>query len=286
MRIVSFWTLMIAAINATALTTLGAETVDELLKEAVTAFGKGNTRQALALAGKAIKADPTNRKGYLTRAAIYAAIRKPKEAVADYTKAIQIDPKSADAHSLRGGEHFKLGHIKESIADFDKQIALDPESYTNHWRRGISYYYAGRYADGAKQFEAGKKVYFNDVENAVWHFLCVARSSSVPKARKALLKIGKDPRVPLMEVYALFAGKAKPEDVLSAAKKTTKGARPEVKKEQLFYGYLYLGLYYEVLGNQKLAREHMQKAAKDYLIGHYMGDVARVHLALMEKAKK
>jgi len=286
MRLVSFSSLILVTVFSIAMLPVRAETVDDLLKEAKAAGEKGKFKEALTLLGKAIKAAPSNPKVYLTRAALYTVLQKPKEAIADYTKVIELAPKSIAAYSLRGGEHFKLGHIKESIADFDKQIALDPESYTNHWRRGISYYYAGRYADGAKQFEAGKKVYFNDVENAVWHFLCLARSSSVPKARKALLKIGKDPRVPLMEVYALFAGKAKPEDVLSAAKKTARGAKPEVKKEQLFYAHLYLGLYYEVLGNQKLAREHIQKAAKDYLIGHYMGDVARVHLALMEKAKK
>ncbi len=285
MRMGLFLTLIFAVVSM-ALQPLRAETVDALLQEAKTAFDKGNTKEALVLAGKAIKAEGTNPKGYLTRAAIYSALHKPKEAIADYSKVIQLDPKSVEAYSLRGGEHFKLGHIKESIADFNKQIALKPGDYTNHWRRGISCYYAGRYADGAKQFEAGKKVYFNDVENAVWHFLCVARSSSVAKARKALLKIGEDTRVPMMEVYALFAGKAKPEDVLAAAKKTAKGTKPEVKKEQLFYAHLYLGLYYEVLGNKKLARDHMQKAARDYLIGHYMGDVARVHLALMEKGKK
>ena len=45
----------------------------------------------------------------------------------------------------------------------------------------------------------------NDVENAVWHFLCVAREDGVEKARAAMLKIGKDRRVPMMQVYELFA---------------------------------------------------------------------------------
>jgi lipoprotein NlpI len=286
MSLVWFWSFVVAAVFAMAVQPVRAETVDDLLKNAKSAGEKGQFKEALNLLRKAIKADPTNPKAYITRAALYTVLRKSKEAIADYTKVIELEPKSVAAYSLRGGEHFKLGHIKESIADFDKQIALLPDSYTNHWRRGISYYYAGRFADGAKQFETGKKVYFNDVENAVWHFLCVARASGVPTARKSLLKIGKDPRVPLMEVYALFAGKAKPEDVLAAAKKIAKGTKPEVKKEQLFYAHLYLGLYYDVLENKKLAREHMQKAAKDYLIGDYMGDVARVHLAQMEKRKK
>jgi lipoprotein NlpI len=263
-----------------------AETVDDLLKEAQTAFGKGKTEQAIALAGKAIELDPTSTKAWLIRATFYREDRKPKKAIADYTKVLRLDPKSVEAYSGRGGEHFKLGRIKESIADFDKQIALKPADNASHWRRGISYYYAGRFDDGWKQFEDGKTVYKDDVENAVWHFLCLARSAGVKKAQKAMLKIGKDPRVPMMEIYAFYAGKAKPEDVLASAMKVDKDAKSEVRKEQLFYAHLYLGLYYEVTGNNKRAKEHMKKAAKDYAIGHYMGDVARVHLAQMGKEKK
>ena len=46
----------------------------------------------------------------------------------------------------------------------------------------------------------------------------------VDKARAGILKIGRDRRVPMMEVYALFAGKAQPADVLAAAKRGEPGA--------------------------------------------------------------
>jgi lipoprotein NlpI len=262
---------------------VAAETVRDLLRDAKAAFDKGHTDQAIALTRKAIQLDPKNPKGYLARGQFYGAVGKPREAIADYTKVIALDAGSAEAYSLRGGEHFKLGHIKQSIADFDKQIALKPGDKAGHWRRGISYYYAGRFEAGRKQFEGYEAVDTNDVENAVWHFLCLARSVGVKKARKSMLKIDKDRRVPMMEVYALYAGKIKPEDVLTAAKKVAKGARPEAGRDQLFHAHLYLGLYNEVTRNMKRARVHMAKAAKDYVIGHYMGDVARVHLARMEK---
>jgi lipoprotein NlpI len=123
----------------------------------------------------------------------------------------------------------------------------------------------------------------NDVENAVWHYLCNARAAGVEKARAGLLKIGKDRRVPMTEVYALFAGKAKPEDVLTAAR--AGDPRGEELKRRLFYAHLYLGLYYETEGDKKKAREHITKAADDYRIGHYMGDVAVVHRDLLKKEK-
>src|SRR5262249_38508866 len=110
---------------------------------------------------------------------------------------------------------------------------------------------------------------------------CYARLVGIDKARKSLLKIGHDKRVPLMVAYDLFAGKAKPEDVLAAVKEG-KPAREELKL-RLFYAHLYLGLYYEAMGDKKLALEHMTKAADDYKVGGYMWDVARVHRDIRRK---
>ena len=81
----------------------------------------------------------------------------------------------------------------------------------------------------------------------------VARLSGLAKARASLLPITNDSRVPMMQIYALFAGKAKPDDVLAAAKAGTPTAAQ--LRRQLFYANLYLGLYYEALGNGKLARK-------------------------------
>ena len=147
--------------------------------------------------------------------------------------------------------------------------------------RGISLYYAGRYADGCKQFEGYEKVDTNDVENAVWHYLCNVRVVGRDKARAALLKIGNDKRVPMMVVYKLFQGEAKPEDVLAAAQ--ADAVPKERRNAALFYAHLYLGLYWESEGDKKKALEHLTQAATKYRIGHYMGDVARVHAELLAK---
>jgi lipoprotein NlpI len=53
--------------------------------------------------------------------------------------------------------------------------------------------------------------------------------------------------------------------------------------QRLFYAHLYVGLYYEAIGDRKRAREHILKAADDDKADHYMGDVARVHAALLRK---
>ena len=143
---------------------------------------------------------------------------------------------------------------------------------------------SGRYDEGRRQFEGYEKVDTNDVENAVWHFLCVARKDGLAKARASVLKIGKDRRVPMMQVYDLYRGALKPADVLAAAEAGE--VAPMQRQQRLFYAHLYLGLYYDATGNKKQALEHMSQAADKYRITHYMGDVARVHEGLLRKELK
>jgi lipoprotein NlpI len=251
-----------------------------LLKAAADAAKKGKTNEALQLAGKAMAADPKNVQAPLFRAALHEALEKYTEAVADYTKAITLDAKTPEPYHRRGMAHFKAGNISASIADFDKFIALKPDAKASHWQRGISYYYAGRYDDGRQQFEGYQTVDSNDVENAVWRYLCMARAQGAPKARAALLKIGKDSRVPMKEIYELFAGRVKPDAVLAAARE---GGEADKVSHQLFYAHLYLGLYYETEGNKQLALENLNKATDNHRIPHYMWDVARVHRNLLRK---
>ena len=87
---------------------------------------------------------------------------------------------------------FEGGRIAESAAGFDALIQLRPDVAPQLWQRGITLYYAGRFADCRAQFESHRTVNPNDVENAAWHFLCVARAESVVKARAALLPVGPD----------------------------------------------------------------------------------------------
>jgi lipoprotein NlpI len=268
---------VLAALTACA----AAQRGDDLLKAVAQALAQGKSEEALALAEKAVAADAKSPQTYLARGMVYEALQKHAEAVADFSKAIELDPKAAEAYNRRGSERFKQGKVAESLADFDKFLELRPDEYPGHWKRGITLYYLGKYDEGRKQFQGYEKVDTNDVENAVWHFLCNARLVGVAKARAELLKIGKDKRVPMMQVYALFKGEIKPADVLAAA---NAGAPPEAeRKARLFYAHLYLGLYYDALGDTKAAREHMTKAATEYRVGHYMGDVARLHAENLKK---
>jgi len=171
---------------------------------------------------------------------------------------------------------FERGRIAESAAGFDALIKVRPDVAPELWQRGITLYYAGRYADCRAQFELHRTVNPNDVENAAWHFLCVARAESATKARAALLPVGPDARVPMRQVYDLFRGVLTPEAVLKAA-----GSQPSAQ----FYAQLYLGLYFEGLGDDRRALEHITTAAADRFAaaGGYMHTVAKVHLGILKQ---
>jgi lipoprotein NlpI len=251
-----------------------AQSSDDLVKAAREAFRQDRqTDQALKLVSKALEKNPRNIEALSLRAEIHESVGHFPQAAADWSKVIDINPDLAHAYQARGLVHFKMGKITESIADFDRFIERKPAAKVSHWQRGISYYYAGRFDDGRKQFEGYQKFDSNDVENAVWRFMCMVRQDGLDKARKAILKIGNDRRVPMRQVYDLYKGDLKAADVLSAAN----------ADNELFYAHLYVGIYHDLLGDKKKALEHLNKATEDYRIGHYMWDVARVHRDILAK---
>ena len=174
----------------------------------------------------------------------------------------------------RAVDDFERGRVVESAAGFDAVIKLAPDVAPRLWQRGIALYYAGRYRDCRAQFESHRTVNPDDVENAAWHFLCVARAESPEKAKAALLPVGPDPRVPMREIYDMFRGTRTPEEVLKAGGTRASGQ---------FYAALYVGLYYEALGNKSKALEHIRAAAAERFAadGGYMYTVAKVHLGTL-----
>ena len=248
-----------------------AQSADDFHKAALKAFRDNQRDEAIQLVTKAIEKNPKNAAAFTLRAEFYERTDRYAAAVGDWTKVLELDKTDASAYQHRGLVQFKAGKIKESIADFDKYIDLKPQAKISHWQRGISYYYAKRYDDGRKQFEGYQDFDSNDVENAVWRFMCMVRSDGIGKARKAILKIGDDKRVPMRQVYDLYKGDLKPDDVMKAAKASN----------ELFYAHLYVGIYFDLINDKKKAFEHLNDATEKYRIGHYMWDVARVHRDLL-----
>lgn len=239
-----------------------------ILEEARLAW-RTNSTVALALCDRAVSGAESNAGPWLLRAAVRDSRREYDQALRDVSTALQLNSNLAEAWQLRGTIHFKLARFRASVQDFDRFLAAAPDRRPYHWQRGISLYYAGEYEEARRQFELHETVNPNDVENAVWHFLCVARLKGVESARQGLLKPGRDARVPMSQILALFAGKGSVEQVVAAANASR-------EPDALFYAELYLGLYCDSTGDARGARDHIAKAVA-LNRPHYMGDVARVH---------
>jgi lipoprotein NlpI len=172
-------------------------------------------------------------------------------------------------------DDFLHGQVAASVEKFDRAAAQSPAAAPYLWQRGIALYYAGRYADCRRQFESHRTVNPDDVENAAWHFLCVARAESPRAARAALLPVGPDARAPMREVYRMLSGEMTPEAVLAAA-----GNRPDAQ----FFAHLYTGLYFEATGNARRALEQIAAAAEPrYSAAGYMHAVAKIHLSRLQQ---
>ena len=178
----------------------------------------------------------------------------------------------------RAIDDFIAGRINESVAGFDEVVKLAPGAAPELWQRGIALYYAGRYRDCRAQFESHRTVNPNDVENPAWNFMCVARAESHEKARAALLPVGPDQRSPMREIYQMFKGTMTPDAVLKAA---GSGLSSQ------FFAELYVGLYYDAIGDDARARQHLTVAASPRFAdaGGYMYRVAALHPLLRAKAK-
>jgi lipoprotein NlpI len=185
---------------------------------------------------------------------------------------VRAEDNAADLVS-RGMQKFRDNDIAGSLADFDRAVQLDPKLSPHLWQRGIADYYAGKFGEGRRQFELHQTVNPHDVENAAWHFLCVARQAGLSAARKSMLRIdtARDTRVPMAEIYQLFAGRGSPEAVLRAAAR-------DGNPQSMMYANLYVGLYFEAAGNKEQAKMHLQEAARAHVSDNYMHDVAKVHL--------
>jgi lipoprotein NlpI len=169
---------------------------------------------------------------------------------------------------------FENGRVAESVAGFDNVVKALPAFGPELWQRGIALYYVGRYDDCRAQFESHRTVNPDDVENAFWHYLCVARASTPAKARASLLPVGPDSRVPMRQVYEMLRGASTPDQVIAAAGSDIRGQ---------FFAQLYVGLYYDAQGDNARARQYMAAAAADRFAaaGGYMHRVANVHLQRM-----
>ena len=158
-----------------------------------------------------------------------------------------------------------------------------PRQDPHHWQRGISYYYADEFKKGYEQFERHQTVNSNDVENAVWHFLCLARAKGIEEAKKKTDSHRRRWTYP-DDGSACIIWRQKHSGESVGLRPKPMVCRAPGWSDSLFYAHLYLGLWYEAKKEMKLRDQYIGLAAAVADNHGYMGDVARVH-AVLNKIK-
>lgn len=187
--------------------------------------------------------------------------------------------KPADAGSVvrLGDALLRGGYCDEAVEQFERAIEMRPEMEPYLWQHGIALFLVGRYSDAKSIFEKHRIVNPHDVENAAWHFLCVAKANDVDTARQILLPAPGDRRVPMKEILQrLSGGNSK---AIEAAVQGTRGT-PAHENASL-YGDLYIGLIADAEGDRDLAKKHLSQADRSELT-HYMADVASVYASTVD----
>jgi lipoprotein NlpI len=195
---------------------------------------------------------------------------KAVEAVDKLLAQLPNDPGSL---RLAGDVYLRSGKSKKAAVLFDRYLKLEPDALAGLWQRGIALYFARDYKGGVEQFEVHRRVNPNDVENAAWHFLCVAKAQSFEKAKAVVLPAPNDPRAPMEEVLQMLSTG----DTAKVTKKMESfPPNTRLRESADFYGNFYLGLYADAAGDRAKAKRYLDLAAKDASFS-YMGDVARVY---------
>lgn len=185
-----------------------------------------------------------------------------------------LAPEQADVQQSAGQLLFLSGKVNQSLPCFDKANQLDKSLAPHNWQRGVALGCAGSFEAGAQQFGMHHEVNPDDVENSAWYFLCVAKTKDKAAAEATLIPSRGDRRQPMMSVLKMLQGTLTPDEVLVAAKANTKeGAE---RKMAMFYGFLYVGLYYDSIGEIEKAASALDNsiaiASKDY-----MGRTAQIY---------
>jgi lipoprotein NlpI len=200
-----------------------------------------------------------------------------EEAAKNAQEASAAAPDEASVQQSAGQVLFLSGKVHESLPCFEKANQLDTNLAPHNWQRGVALGCVGKFDAGAEQFGMHHEVNPDDVENSAWYFLCVAKTKGKAAAEKTVIPSRGDRRQPMMSVLKMLQGTLTPDEVLVAAKENTKEGAD--RKMAMFYGFLYVGLYYDSIGEIEKAASALDSAIT-FADKDYMGRTAQIYREL------
>jgi lipoprotein NlpI len=203
-----------------------------------------------------------------------------KSAIDAADSMVRLNSKDPRTQRAAADLYLRGGRADLAVRLFDRYLQSRPDEMPYLWQRGIALYFDGDYRRGIEQFVEHRRVNANDVENAAWHFLCVAKASTPEQAAGQVLPAPGDRRVPMAEVHQMLLD-GNTDAVRDRILETPEGT--DQRRSAAFYGHLYLGLYADASGDAREAARWLSLAAEN-APRNYMGDVARVYAERFAKA--
>ena len=115
-------------------------------KRAITYYNRGNAyralkkyRQAIANYDHSIRLNPLFVYAYINRGVTYRHLRQYQKAIANYKQAVRLDPKIALTYLNRANAYVGLNKYRKAIDDYDQAIRLNPRYAKAYYYRGLIY---------------------------------------------------------------------------------------------------------------------------------------------------
>ena len=105
---------------------LSAQSVEELMSEAMTALNNRNYESAVIIFRKVLSREPGNFEAQFNLALAYLRWDKPSEAVREFNKAISLQARNAAAWFHLGEANVNLGHEDNAVQALIHAIQLEP----------------------------------------------------------------------------------------------------------------------------------------------------------------
>lgn len=178
-------------------------------------------------------------------------------ALEDLNAALRAKPDYAWAYYQRGWVFITRGDHARAEADFSSDMRLEPELTRSYSARGQARLYLGRPGEAATDLTAARGRAPKNVYYVLWLHIAERRAAKAEAAENFAryageLDLAKWPA----PAVSLYLGRARPEDVLAAARD------PDARTERgrLCEAHFYVAEHYLVKGDKEKAIEHFRAA--------------------------
>lgn len=161
------WLLLFAVLLPGLPRGAGAQTLDELYRQAGSAMDQGRFQDAAALYRQAAQLSPGDADPLVGLGFALTRLGQVEEAVAVLDRALALDPNSSDAHTNMGFAHWTLGNRDRAVMEYGIAARLNPDNVQAHYNLGNSHMAMGSAAQAIAPLERVIQLQPNHVDALV-----------------------------------------------------------------------------------------------------------------------